>query len=207
MIKTTDGRFRSTNVTRFFQDYGDSSKIDTFRREMEKNKRVNRVEENVVSTFQLVSLESEQRKPSPLLRSSNAFDFVEKMAETKLAPKISTRAKGHSSQKLIPSLPGKRKDEKRIGDKYESDIIGAFLDKKIQNEIVKKAEKVLQMNQQLKTIESKNLKRFFSSRDSKSIAIISEYEKKNIASEIVDRMSNLKDNPLLLQIENERRKQ
>lgn len=56
MIKTTDGRFRSTNVTKFLPDYGDISKFDTFRREMEKNKRLSQVDNNVVSTFELVPL-------------------------------------------------------------------------------------------------------------------------------------------------------
>lgn len=88
---------------------------------------------------------------------------------------ISTKSKSQSSHRLIPRIPGKTNDQKKYSDRYESDLIGTFLDKKIKNEIVKKAEKVLQMNQQLKTIESKNLKRFFAGRETKTIPIISEY--------------------------------
>lgn len=52
-------------------------------------------------------------------------------------------------------------------------MIGVFLDKKIKNEIVKKAEKVMNLNKNLKMIENKNIKRLFSVRDYKAINAIS----------------------------------
>lgn len=60
-------------------------------------------------------------------------------------------------------------------------MIGVFLDKKIKNEIVKKAEKVMNLNKNLKMIENKNIKRLFSVKDYKAINAISEYDKKSIA--------------------------
>lgn len=40
-------------------------------------------------------------------------------------------------------------------------MIGVFLDKKIKNEIIKKAERVLSINKNVKLTENKNLKRLF----------------------------------------------
>ncbi len=57
--------------------------------------------------------------------------------------------------------------------KYNSDLIGVFLDKKIKNEIVKKAERVLNQNKNLKLIENKHLKRLFSVKECKNIKAIS----------------------------------
>jgi hypothetical protein len=59
---------------------------------------------------------------------------------------------------------------------------------------------VLNLNKNLKSIENKNLKRLFTGREGKTINAMSELDKKNIATDIVERMSNLRDNPLLLQI-------
>ena len=73
--------------------------------------------------------------------------------------------------------------------------------------MVRKAEKVMNLNRNLKSIENKNLKRLFTgTKEGRTINAISDADKKNIANDIVDRMSNLRDNPLLLQVENERRK-
>ena len=60
-------------------------------------------------------------------------------------------------------------------------MIGVFLDKKIKNQIVKKAEKVSSLNKNLKLIEHKNIKRLFSVKDYKAINAISEIDKKSIA--------------------------
>ena len=74
------------------------------------------------------------------------------------------------------------------------------MDKKIKNEIVKKAEKVVSMNKNTKLTENKNIKRLFSSKECKAISAMNDIDKKTIASDIVERMSNMRDNPLLLQV-------
>jgi hypothetical protein len=84
-------------------------------------------------------------------------------------------------------------------------MIGVFLDKKIKSEIVKKAERVLSINRNVKITENKNLKRLFAAT-TRNINAISELDKRSIAEDIVSKMSNLRENPLLLQIESERRK-
>jgi hypothetical protein len=56
------------------------------------------------------------------------------------------------------------------------------------------------LNQNTRVVQSKSIKRLFTSKDCKAIGAMSESDKRTIASDIVDRMTNLKDNPLLLQI-------
>jgi hypothetical protein len=85
-------------------------------------------------------------------------------------------------------------------------MIGVFLDKKIKNEILKKAERVLHINRNVKITENKNLKRLFAPCTTRPVNAISEFDRKSIAEDIVEKMSNLRENPLLLQIESERRK-
>lgn len=71
--------------------------------------------------------------------------------------------------------------------------------------MVRKAERVININKNLKSIESKNLKRLFSTKEGRTICTLSEADKKSIANDIVERMANLKDNPLLLHVESQRR--
>ena len=85
-------------------------------------------------------------------------------------------------------------------------MIGFYLDKKLKNEVVRKAEKVLNINRNTKLVENRSIKRIFASRDCKGITALSEMDKRTIASGIVDKMTNMRDNPLLLQIEHERQK-
>lgn len=57
--------------------------------------------------------------------------------------------------------------------RLDSDMIGVFLDKKIKNEIVKKAEKVMSINKNLKSIENRNIKRLFAGKDSRGVNALS----------------------------------
>ena len=56
------------------------------------------------------------------------------------------------------------------------------------------------MNKNTKLTENKNIKRLFSSKECKAISAMNDIDKKTIASDIVERMSNMRDNPLLLQV-------
>ena len=106
----------------------------------------------------------------------------------------------------MPKLQARQNEFQNGTERYNADMIGVFLDKKIKNEIVKKAEKVMSMNKNSKVMENRNLKRLFAHREVRGTNAMSEIDKRTIASDIVERMSNLKDNPLLIQIEGERRK-
>lgn len=64
-------------------------------------------------------------------------------------------------------------------------MIGVFLDKKIKNEIIKKAERVLSINKNVKLTENKNLKRLFAPSAPRNLNAISEIDKKSIAEDIV----------------------
>jgi hypothetical protein len=50
----------------------------------------------------------------------------------------------------------------------------------------------MNINRNIKMAENKNIKRLFAVKDARAINAISEFDKRNIAEDIVDRMSNLR---------------
>lgn len=50
----------------------------------------------------------------------------------------------------MPKLQVKVHDSHSASGRYNSDLIGFYLDKKIKNEIVKKAEKVMSINKNIR---------------------------------------------------------
>lgn len=136
MIKTTDGRFRSTNVSKFVNYFGGAlqeGKIDPFRNHMTQSKHLSH-KDPYVNNFEILVLETEEPKPSPLLRSSKAFEYIEHIENQKFSRPLSNGSERLSrSQKFIPKMQVRSKDGNYSGDRYDSDLIGVFLDKKIKN--------------------------------------------------------------------------
>ena len=117
--------------------------------------------------YELTTLDEEDRQQShPILRQSNAFDYRDKMESIKFTRSLSRSAKDKQTNKFVPKL-SIRVNEGRSGERHNPDLIGFYLDKKIKNEIVKKADRVVNMNKNARLTDNRNIKRLFTSKDCK----------------------------------------
>lgn len=113
MIKTTDGRFRSTNtsIMKYINTFGgtfngplntgEDSKYETLKKL--HSKRIMDHEDRFVHNYELTSLDN--RQPSaPILRQSNAFDYRDKMETIKFTRSLSRSSKDKQTNKFVPKL-------------------------------------------------------------------------------------------------------
>ncbi len=77
LVKTSDGRFRTASVSVMLNTLrGVDENKEIFRKYWESGKHIPPGSQRGVNNFELISMEGEERKPSPLLRSSNAFEYA-----------------------------------------------------------------------------------------------------------------------------------
>ena len=112
MIKTTDGRFRSTNVNKLVNNFGATIDVigrDKNRKQLETtNKKKDSNEEQQINTFEIVTIETEEKKNPPLMRLSNAFEYCEKLQNAKLIRSNSQGSRQSSStKKFVPKMQAK----------------------------------------------------------------------------------------------------
>lgn len=85
-----------------------------------------------------MALEEDMGTASPILRYSNAFEYRDKMENTKFIKTHSLRSdRNDSGNKFVPRVQSKPVHV-ISPQKYKKDMIGVFLDRKIKNEIVRK---------------------------------------------------------------------
>lgn len=118
-----------------------------------------------INHFEITAIEDNQdQKLSPVLRHSNTEGYRQKLGVTKFMRSFSKREEYEAPNKFIPRMLSKPPTLIGGGYKVDSDMIGVFLDKKMKNDIMKKAEKVLNQNKNMKSLESKNIKRLFAGK-------------------------------------------